>query len=214
MARRIIKQVIVIMMLIFQMGCDHGIQEPDLKIPYQTFIVDSTTTIYTFMKDVWREEGYIMCKDSDSTYVSRLDTDPVIPIIKSVSNDTIYLAYYCDKMYGCIDTTVICKSIWEWAQKVGKYEIIQQQYYFLKGSGGLTADTIDRIHRSRDSIIAYNDTERLLSASVNDVFTERRHNGYYLSVFTIDTMQMLQKWTSYYVNDSKSLTFAAQNGKP
>ncbi len=214
MARRIIKQVIVIMMLIFQMGCEHGIKEPDLKIPYQTFIVDSTTTIYTFMKDAWREEGYIMCKDSDSTYVSRLDTDPVIPIIKSVSNDTIYLAYYCDKMYGCIDTTVICKSIWEWAQKVGKYEIIQQRYYFLKGSGGLTADTIDSIYRSSDSIVAYREGQRIMSAQINDVFIEHRHNGYYLSVFTIDTTQMLQKWTSYYVNDSKSLTFAAQNGKP
>ena len=200
-------------MLILQVSCEHGIEKPDLKIPYQTFVVDSTTTIYTFMRDIWREEGYIMCKNSDTTYISKLDTDPVIPIIKSVSNDTIYLAYYCDKMYGYIDTTVVCKSIWEWAQKVGKYEIIQQRYCFLAGRGGLTADTVDRIYRSSDSIIAYRNTQRVMSARTNDVFTERRHNGYYLSVFTIDTTQMLQKWTSYYVNDSKSLTFAAQNGK-
>ena len=180
------KQVIIILhilILLFQVSCEHGIKESDLKIPYQTYIVDSTTTIYTFMMDIWREEGYIMCKNTDTTYISRLDTDPEIPIIKYVSNDTIYLAYYCDKMYGNIDTTIIRKSIWEWAQKVGKYEIVQQRYYFLEGSGGLTIDTIDRIFRSRDSIIAYSGTQRIMSASINDVYTERRYNGYYLSVF-------------------------------
>ena len=185
------------------MSCKHGINKLDLKIPYQTYIVDSTTTIYTFMMDIWREEGYIMCKNADTTYISRLDTDPVIPIIKSVSNDTIYLAYYCDKMYGEIDTTIICKSIWEWAQKVGKYEIVQQRYYFLEGSGGLTIDTVDRIFRSRDSIIAYYGTQRIMSAPIYGVYTERRYSGYYLSVFRIDTAQLLQRWTSYYVLDGE-----------
>ena len=197
--------LLAMLLLIFFFACSsHSSHiESDLKIPYQTFTVDSATTIYTFMKDMWREEGYIMCKDSDTTYISRLDTDPVIPIIKSVSNDTIYLAYYCDKMYGYIDTTIICKSIWEWAQKVGKYEIIQQRYYLLKGSGGLTADTIDSIYRSRDSIVAYRNSQRMLATPIKDVFTEHRHNGYYLSVFTIDTTQMLQRWTSYYANVSE-----------
>ena len=166
---RKIKQIIIsilsILALSFFMSCKHGINKLDLKIPYQTYIVDTTTTIYTFMMDIWREEGYIMCKNSDTTYISRLDTDPVIPIIKSVSNDTIYLAYYCYKMYGKIDTTIIRKSIWEWAQKVGKYEIVQQRYYFLEGSGGLTIDTVDRIFRSRDSIIALFGTQRIMSAS-------------------------------------------------
>ena len=185
------------------MSCKHGINKLDLKIPYQTYIVDTTTTIYTFMMDIWREEGYIMCKNSDTTYISRLDTDPVIPIIKSVSNDTIYLAYYCYKMYGKIDTTIIRKSIWEWAQKVGKYEIVQQRYYFLEGSGGLTIDTVDRIFRSRDSIIALFGTQRIMSAPINSVYTERRYNGYYLSVFRIDTAQLLQKWESYYVLDGE-----------
>ena len=111
---RKIKQVILsILALSFFMSCKYGINKSDLKIPYQTYIVDSTTTIYTFIKDIWREEGYIICKTIDNTRISKLDTDPVIPIIESVSNDTIYLAYYCDKMYGNIDTTVIRKSIWE-----------------------------------------------------------------------------------------------------
>ena len=195
-----------LLLLVFLASCSSPSSpiESDLKVPYQTFIVDSATTFYTFMKDIWREEGYIMYKDSDSTYLSRLDTNPVTPIIKAVSNDTIYLAYYCDKMFGYIDTTIICQSIWEWAQKVGKYKIIQQRYYFLNGSGGFTADTIDRIYRRRDSIVAYRDNQRIMSASINDVFTERRHNGYYLSVFTIDTTQMLQNWTSYYVKNSKN----------
>ncbi len=200
-----IVNVIIILIFLFQVGCEHGIKESDLKIPYQTFNVDSTTTIYTFMMDIWGEEGYIMCKTSDTTYISKLDTDPIIPIIKSVSNDTIYLAYYCDKLYGEIDTTIIRKSIWEWAQKVGKYEIVQQRYYFLEGSGGLTIDTIDRIFRSRDSIIAYSGTQRIMSASINDVYTERRYNGYYLSVFRIDTAQLLQRWTSYYVLDGENI---------
>ncbi len=203
--RRIKHALLSIVIFFFLVSCERGIKESDLKIPYQSFIVDSTTTIYTFMMDNWGEEGYIMCKTLDSTYISRLDTDPVIPIIKSISNDTLYLAYYCDKMYGYIDTTIVCTSIWEWAQEVGKYKIIQQRYYFLNGSGGLMADTIDHIHRSRDSIVAYNNTHRIMSASVKDVFIEHRHNGYYLSVFTVDTTQMLQKWTSYFVNNSKTL---------
>ncbi len=203
--RKIKYALLSILIFLFLVSCEHEIKESDLKIPYQSFIVDSTTTIYTFMMDIWREEGYIMCKNADTTYISRLDTDPVIPIIKSVSNDTIYLAYYCDKMYGDIDTTIICKSIWEWAKKVGKYEIIQQRYYCLNGSGGLTIDTVDRIFRSRDSIIAYSGTQRIMSASINDVYTERRYNGYYLSVFRIDTAQLLQRWTSYYVLDGEKI---------
>ncbi|MBO4580935.1 MAG: hypothetical protein J5701_01435 [Bacteroidales bacterium] len=203
--RRIKHALLSILIFLFLVGCEHGIKESDLKIPYQTFNVDSTTTIYTFMMDTWGEEGYIMCKTSDTTYISKLDTDPIIPIIKSVSNDTIYLAYYCDKLYGEIDTTIIRKSIWEWAQKVGKYEIVQQRYYFLEGSGGLTIDTIDRIFRSRDSIIVYSGTQRIMSASINDVYTERRYNGYYLSVFRIDTAQLLQRWTSYYVLDGENI---------
>ena len=203
---RKIKQVILsILALSFFMSCKYGINKSDLKIPYQTYIVDSTTTIYTFIKDIWREEGYITCKTTDNTCISKLDTDPVIPIIESVSNDTIYLAYYCDKMYGNIDTTVIRKSIWEWAQKVGKYEIIQQRYYCLNGSGGLTIDTVDRIFRNMDSIFAYKDTLRILSVPINDIYTEHRYNGYYLSVFRIDTAQLLQKWTSYYVLDGENI---------
>ena len=203
--RRIKHILLSILIFIILVSCEHGIKKTDLKIPYQTFIVDSNTAIHTFMMDMWREEGYIMCKNSDTTYISRLDTDPVIPIIKSVSNDTIYLAYYCDKMYGYIDTTIICKSVWKWAQKVGEYEIVQQRYYFLKGSGGITADTIDRIYRGRDSIVAYRDSQRIMSAPINDVFAERRYNGCFLSVFTIDTTRMLQNWTSYYVDNSEIL---------
>lgn len=130
--RKIKYALLSILIFLFLVSCEHEIKESDLKIPYQSFIVDSTTTIYTFMMDIWREEGYIMCRTLDSTYISRLDTDPNIPIIESVSNDTIYLTYYCDKLYGTIDTTIIRKSTWEWAQKVGKYEIIQQRHYFLK----------------------------------------------------------------------------------
>ena len=62
--------LLTMLLLIFFFACSsHSSHiESDLKIPYQTFTVDSATTIYTFMKDMWREEGYIMCKDSDTTY--------------------------------------------------------------------------------------------------------------------------------------------------
>lgn len=205
------KQVIIILhilILLFQVSCDHGIKDSDLKIPYQTYIVDSTTTIYTFMMDVWGDEGYIMCKNADTTYISSLDMDPRIPIIESVSNDTIYMTYYCYKLYGDIDTTIIRKSIWEWAQKVGKYDIIQQRHYFLYGSGGLTVDTIDDIRKNRDSLYAYKDSKRIISSPICDIFTERRHDGYYLSTFnldTIDTNRIMQRWTSYFVKNANYL---------
>lgn len=178
-------------------------QLPQGEIPYQRFVADENTEVLLYVYDDWGTQNNICVRINDTLYCSRFEVDP-IPIVKMVRHDTIFLEYH---NYISQGEGVVCKqSIYEWAQNVGPYTIVNCRYYDLKGSTIRQCIDVDSISMSETQMTLYKNGTTLRDISLNDIVFKKDGNGKYnICVSEIDTVDMIEK-SCYYKVDGQLLT--------
>lgn len=181
-----------------------SVRLPKRDVPYQRFFVDENTEVLLYIYDSYGIQNNIYVKKKDSIYCSKFEVDP-IPIVKMVRHDTVFLEYH---NYVSQGNGVVCRqSIYNWAQTVGPYKIINCRHFDLTGSTQIQCGNPDSINMREQIITLFKNGNRLFDTCVNNIVFEMGLGGNHKVCFSkIDTISGLKK-TYCYTIDTRKISY-------
>ena len=172
------------------------------NVPYQIFPIDSSSKLYLYLCDEWREKCILLLYENNRVYSTAIATD-AIPFIQEIKGDTIILAM---DMFAsqAPDTSVHQIVSLSHIYNLGGYSVLYEYHYNLHGEeldidlGSGTQDyaqNVDKVIIRNDSALFLHQGDTVLYKPQQEVFFHAHGNraGQFCCC-TIDSIRMIKKW--------------------